>query len=122
MTSAITVNDGLGFTLNPSLVLGYQTSRESLNTIHDLIGGGIAVTLVRPRPRSGTLALFFPTEGGAFFALEKHALETTFTLTDTDRPSVNMTYVTHGSTDLALDPETRNRWVLTVGYQEVETS
>lgn len=120
MASLITVNDGTTSSISPALVLGYQTARESQNIVHDLIGGGIAVTLVRPRPRSGRLELFFLTEADGFAALTKHGLETTFTLSDTDRPAVAMTYVTEGAIDLALDDEGRTRWVLTVGYQEVE--
>lgn len=120
MTSLITVNDGTSDTTSPALVLGYETSQESQNIIHDIIGGGIAVTLVRPRPRAGTLELFYLTEADAFEALALHARETTFSLSDTDRPSVAMTYVTDGSIDLGLDDEGRQRWVLSVGYQEVE--
>lgn len=120
MTSVISVNDGTSSTISPTLVLGYETSRESLNIVHDLIGGGIAVTLVRPRPRAGTLEFFFTSEADAFDALTKHSRETTFTLADTDRASVNMTYVVDGSTNLALDNATRTRWVVRVGYQEVE--
>ncbi len=120
MASLITVNDGSTATLSPALVLGYETSRESQNIVHDIIGGGIAVTLIRPRPRSGTLHLFFLTEPDAFNALNKHALEATFTLSDSDRPGVNMTYVADGTADLALDDQTRLRWVVSIGYQEVE--
>lgn len=119
MASLITVTSD-STTISPALVLGYETSRESQNTVHDIIGGGIAVTLVRPRPRSGTLELFFLTEGDAFDAMTKHSLESSFTLSDTDRPSVNMTYVVSGALDLRLDEATRTRWVLSVGYQEVE--
>ncbi|MCM3778991.1 hypothetical protein [Microbacterium hydrocarbonoxydans] len=120
MASLITVNDGTTGSISPALVLGYQTARESQNIVHDLIGGGIAVTLIAPRPRSGRLELFFLTEADGFGALTKHGLETTFTLSDTDRPSVGMTYVTDGSLDLALDDQGRSRWVLSVGYQEVQ--
>lgn len=120
MASLITVNDGTAATSSPALVLGYQTARESQNIVHDIIGGGIAVTLVRPRPRSGRLELFYLTEAAAFDALTKHSRETTFTLTDTDRPAVNMTYVTEGAIDLALDEEGRTRWIVSVGYQEIE--
>lgn len=120
MASVITVNDGSGMTVSPALVLGYQTSTESQNIVHDLIGGGIAVTLVRPRPRSGRLELLFLQEADGFLALKAHARETTFSLSDTDRPEVGMDYVTEGAIDLSLDEQTRKRWVLSVGYQEVE--
>lgn len=120
MASLITINDGTGDTSSPALVLGYQTRRDSQNIVHDIIGGGIAVTLVRPRPRAGTLELFYLTEADGFDALTKHARECTFTLSDTDRPSVNMIYTTDGSVGLRLDEQGRTRWVLSVDYQEVE--
>lgn len=122
MTTLITVNDGSGDSVSPTLVLGYQVERESQNIVHQIIGGGIAVTLVRPNPRTGTLELFFLEEADAFDAADKHAAETTFTLSDTDRPSINMTYVVSGSVYVELDPETRNRWLVSVDFQEVETS
>lgn len=122
MTTLITVNDGTSNTASPTLVLGYDTSRESQNIVHDIIGGGIAVSIVRPRPRQGRLELFFETEAQAFSALQLHSREATFTLNDSERPSVSMTYVTEGGIGLSLDSATRNRWVLSVGYQEVETS
>jgi hypothetical protein len=106
-------------TTTPLIVHGYQTERQSQNIIHDLISGGIAVTLIAPRPRSGRLELVYEQEADAYAALEMHAAEDTFTLADDDVPSVNMSYVIDGSVSLTLDDETRSLWVLTVGYQEV---
>lgn len=120
MTTLIAVNDGTEQSVSPALILGYETTRESQNIVHQIIGGGIAVALIRPNPRAGTLELFFLDEATANEALELHAREATFTLTDTDRPSVGMTYVCDGSVVLSLDDATRKRWVLSVGYQEVE--
>lgn len=119
MTSTITASNSAG-TTSPTLVLGYETTRESRNVVHDLIGGGIAVALIAPRPRSGELRLFYPVEADAWAALALHAEETTFALTDTDRPAVGMTYaVGDGGVRLGLDETTRNHWVVTVSYQEV---
>ena len=121
MGSLITVNDGSGTSTSPALVLGYDTQRASQNIVHDIIGGGIAVSLIRPRPRAGTLELFYLTEAAAFAALDLHSIESTFSLADSDRPAVNMTYALDGSgVQVALDPETRNRWIVSVSYQEVE--
>lgn len=118
MTSSIIANNGAGSTA-PTLILGYETGRESRNVVHDLIGGGIAVALVAPRPRSGDLRLFYPAEADAWAALALHSHESTFSLTDSDRPGVGMTYVANGRIALALDDQTRTRWVVTVPYQEV---
>ncbi len=120
MSTLITAS-GTGSTTSPELVLGYDTARESRNIVHDLISGDIAVTLIAPRPRSGTLELLYFDEAAAFAGLALHEQETTFTLDDDDSAGVSMTYVVSGSgIRLTLDDETRDAWVLSVGYQEVD--
>lgn len=120
MTTTITADDASG-TTTPLLVLGYDTARQSRNIVHDLIGGGIAVALIAPRPRSGVLELLYSVEADAWAALALHARETTFTLVDTDVPDVNMSYLLNGTADLglSLDQDTRKVWVLAVPYQEI---
>lgn len=120
MTSLIVPNNGSTENASPVLILGYETSIESQNIVHQIIGGGTAHTLIRPNARNGSLELFFTDEASAFDAFNLHKLEATFTVTDTDRPSVNMTYVVDGSVDLRLTDD-RKRWVVTVGYQEVDS-
>lgn len=121
MTAAIVVNDSTGDTMSPDLVLGYETARQSRNLVHDLIGGGTAVSLIMPRLRAGNLSLFFAAEAAAFQALAIHGREASFTLTDTDIPDIGMTYVLANGADviLTLDDATRLRWVLSVPYQEI---
>jgi hypothetical protein len=120
MTTTITAASG-GST-SPLLILGYGTGRPGRNIIHDLIGGGIAAVLIAPRPRAGTLELLYESEAEAFAALDLHCSETTFTLTSTDRPAVDMTYVIADGSEprLDLDPETLRMWVHRVPYQEID--
>lgn len=120
MTALIIPNDGSGDNISPRLILGWDASAESQNVVHDIIGGGIAVTLIRPRPTSGTLPLFFTEEAAAFAALEIHKRETSFTLTDTDRPVIGMRYVLDGSVSIQLTDD-RKRWLVNVDYQVVES-
>lgn len=108
-------------TTSPVIVNGYETRRQAQNRVHDLISGGIAVALIQPRPRAGTLRLVYETEADAFAAFTLHTEETVFTLAVDDVTSVSMSYVTDGDMSLALDEETQTVWVLSVGYQEVET-
>lgn len=119
MTTTITRTSDSATTI-PDLVLGYEASRESRNVVHDLIGGGIAVTLVDPRPRSGTLELLYPLEADAAAAFDLHSVASTFTLVNDDLTGIDMTYVLDGSLGVALDDETRAVWVVSVGYQEVD--
>lgn len=119
MTTTITrVSDSA--TTTPDLVLGYETSRQSRNIVHELIGGGISITLVPASPRSGALQLFYIAEADAWASMALHATADSFTLADTDIPDVGMTYVLSGSVDIALDEQTRAQWVVTVNYQEIE--
>lgn len=117
MSTTITATTS-GAATSPVAIDGYQTDRRSQNIIHDLISGGIAVTLIAPRPRSGTLYLVYDNEADAAAALAMHEAEDTFTLERDDLSSVNMTYVIDGVISLAINA-TRSGWVLSVGYQEV---
>lgn len=106
-------------TSTPTTIDGYEADYEGRNVTHDLIGGGIAVTVVPQRLRSGTLNLFFDTLTDAWDAVELHLSTLTFTLTDTDIPQIGMVYVA-GTVSPALEDETRAQWTVTVQYQEVE--
>ena len=114
--TAVTSED----TTTPIAVDGYETSRQSQNIIHDLISGGIAVTLIAPRPRAGRLELIYDNETDAFAALNLHAEETVFTIARDDITAIGMSYVVDGSVDLEVD-QTRTMWRASVGYQEATT-
>lgn len=119
MTTTITATSTEATTI-PLLVLGYQTAYEGRNIVHDMLGGGIAVALIAPRPRSGALELLYESEADAWAAVAMHRTETTFTLTDTDHDEIGMTYVLAGGVSAALEDQTRDLWIVTVSYQEVD--
>jgi hypothetical protein len=104
----------------PLLVLGYETSWAAGNIVHNIIGTTLpAVTLRAAGYRTGTLSLLYSDEALAQAAVQLHRKAARFSLTDTDRPSINMTYVASGSISLRLDPETLTIWVLEIDYTEV---
>lgn len=119
MPSVITVQDGSGATTTPDLILGYDTAYESRTIVHDTLDGGIAVSMIPPRPRAGTLHLFYMTETAANDAAQLHRIAAVFTLTTDERPTINMAYVVSGQIRVQLDDATRTRWTVDVGYQEV---
>lgn len=121
MTATITANNGAGTTTPLTVLSPYRSSQTSRNVIHDLIGGGIAVSLVPSRPRAGGLELLYLDEDSAVACLVLHRQPTTYTLEDTDAPSVSMTYVVDGDTEIALVEDTLAHWTVTVGYQEIDT-
>lgn len=119
MSATISAGNGAGTTSPLTILSPWETAWRSRNVIHDLVGGGIAVSLVTPRPRNGSMDLLYDTEAAAFAAAELHLQETTFTLTETDPASVSMTYVVDGDIRVRLDESSLLAWVVTVSYQEV---
>lgn len=119
MSNVITVQDGTGDSTTPALVLGYETTRMSRNIVHDTLDGGIAVSIIPPRPRSGILRLFYVTEADADTAAALLARPSTFLLESDERTSINMTFVVDSDTTLALDDDTRDLWIVDAGYQEI---
>lgn len=120
MTTTITATES-GLTTTPDVMTRYEVGLASQNIIHDVSGGGnVAVSLIEPRPRSGTLELVYKDEASARAAFEMHGLAEAFELSDTDIPRAAMTYVIDGNLSLVLDAATRSVWLLTVGFQEVK--
>lgn len=119
MSVTISAGDGSGSTTPLTILSPYETTWSSRNVVHDLIGGGIAVSLVTPRPRSGELELLYETETDAFNAAALHRAETTFTLTDDGTPHVGMSYVVDGEIAVRLDEDTLVAWIVRIGYQEI---
>ncbi|TDW50999.1 carbohydrate binding protein [Curtobacterium sp. PhB42] len=109
----------LGFSTSPLLVDGWTESAESRNIINPVLGGGVDVTPQAASKRSGSFVLVYQDEADAVAAFDMHRMATTFVLTDTDRPSVGMTYVLSGTVERTLDDESRDFWLVTVNYQEI---
>lgn len=114
-----TITDGMTV-LEPLLVLGYDTARESRNVIHKIIASATPVVTLRPAaPRKGTLALLFPNEAAADLAMRVHSRAAVFDLDEPDLPRSNMRYVLDGNVARSLDPESQLVWIVTVDYQEI---
>ena len=106
-------------TITPTLRLTAASTLESRNKVHELLGGGVAVTFGQEPLRTGTLELFFDTETDANDAETFHRDGYVFQLADADVPTLNMTYVVAGRIQRELDSDTRRRWVLKIDVQEV---
>lgn len=118
MPNSIFALDGSSETTLPVLILGLEGPRLSQNIVHDLVAGGIGVTLRAPRPRAGRLTLLYLTEPEARACVTLHARPTRFALTTTEYAEADMTYITSGVIDPQLDAPTK-RWRVVVEYQEV---
>lgn len=116
-----TVTDGITSVI-PALMVGYTHTRRSGNVVHEIVGDPAGSPDLAPAGlRSGDITLLFAVQADAFTADTLHAAGVVLTLTDSDVPAVNMTYIlAPGSTArLELD-DTRSVWLLTVAYQEVD--
>lgn len=116
---------GEGPSTYPALVLGWEMSRAGQSIVQDVIGGGVAITTLASRPRSGTLRLFYMYEESAVDAFNMHAPAGSFALSDLDEPGSwrEMLYVVgDGGCRITLDEVTRRRWIVEVEYQELQPS
>ncbi|MFJ3392020.1 hypothetical protein [Leifsonia aquatica] len=111
---------GATVTVTPDLITEFETTRESRNVLHKIIGtASVAVTFKPGGAREGTLHLLF-SDAGAAKACEDLALSAgTFTLTDADMPDTGMSFVPSGRIDRSLEDETRALWLVAMEYTEV---
>lgn len=119
MSATITASNGAGSSTPTTVLSPYATGWVSRNVVHDLADGDIAVSLVMPRPRAGTLDLLYPDEASAFACAALHEEVSTFTLVETDRPNVSMTYVVDGAVSVRLDEGTLEQFLVSVDYQAI---
>lgn len=103
----------------PYFVLGYETTRNTGNVFHDVLGGGTDVTIREAELRSGTLRMLYLDADTARDALAMFGRAEVFSFDDPEVPGVAMSFALAGQLVLTLDSETMLRWVLAVGYQEV---
>lgn len=120
MTATITANNGAGSTAPVDVLYPHEPRLASRNVVHNLIGGGIAVSLVAPNPGKGVLSLLYDDVDAALAAIQLHKHPTSFTLVDPESWWMGVTYILDGDLAPAPEQETRGaRWIVKVGYQDV---
>lgn len=106
--------------ITPTVVDGYESSRQSGNIVHQILGTSSPDVTFRPAQlRRGSLRLVFASEAAAKAAEDAHATAGTCELSDGDVETVDMVYVVDGEIRRTLDDATRHVWVVTVDFQEV---
>lgn len=119
MTSTIT---SAGGNVTPTLIDGYQAEREARNILHEIINRSDPdVTFRAPGLRRGAFTCVFASQTDAVAAYGILSLPQSFTIADSDVPSIGMTFVVpDGETiKIALDTTTRRTWIITVPFAEV---
>lgn len=118
------VSDGTA-TVEPLLCLGYSAERPSRNRVHTIIGvSSPDVTLEAAGLRMGTLEFLLETFADALALEAMLSQALVFTVTDSDLTALSMSFVVDegGRIRVQLDPETRDRWTVSVDFQEVTAS
>jgi len=105
--------------VNPDFVDGWAETRNSRTVVNPIVGGGVDYILYPADLRSGTMSLMFFDEQDAIDCFQLHGKAAVFTITDTDRPSINMNYIVNGSNTRTLNDQNRTWWVVALQYQEV---
>lgn len=113
-----TISDG-STTITPLARLTLEESQESRNEIHELLGGGVAVTFGEYALRTGNLSLFFDNETASKSAYDFFKNGYVFEITDVDAPTADMFFVLAGSLTRTKVDELRNAWLISVDVQEV---
>jgi hypothetical protein len=117
---ATSITHGLN-TIPVDTVLGWTSTREHGNLLHEVIGrSDVEVTFKSAGLRKGTLKLLCLTFENAVQLEQEHAQIGIFTLVNDELPApgIGMVYVPSGSIQLGQE---NSRWVLSVEFQEVSS-
>ena len=114
-----TITSGvLSFT--PTLITGWQTSQESRNVVHNIIGRTDPdVTILKAATRNGTLEMLFTSATGAETARGILANGAVFTITDSEFWLDGFDFVITGNLTAALEDTTRDLWTVSCDFVEV---
>ena len=116
---AITISSGT-LTFSPELITAWETSQESRNVIHAIIGKSDPdVTLKPSSTRTGTLELLFLSASAANTARGVLAAGTVFTISGSESWLNGIDFVMSGSISTALVDDTRKEWTISADFTEV---
>lgn len=120
MSTTITHSGG---TITPDIIDGYRSTRRGGTIVHPIAGvASPDVTLRVAGLRTGQMRLVFASESDAADAEAALATAEVFILTSTDRDTIPMSFVVPegGVIERELDDVTRDVWIVTFDFQEVE--
>lgn len=114
-----TISDGVT-TITPTVRLNAADSYSSRNIVHELLGGGVAITFGSAPLRTGTLDLYFDSEAAASTAYAFLKDGYVFQLADTAASTTNLNFVIAGNISRAWDASTSTAWLISFDFQEVQ--
>lgn len=104
---------------SPYLRLTAEQSIGTRNIIHELLGGGVAVTFGGDTLATATLEMLFTSEADSLDAYTKLNTGHIFQLTDYDKTSTSTYFVVAGSITRTFEVDTPDTWTISVDIQEV---
>ena len=104
---------------SPLLRTSAETTISSRNIIHELIGGGVAVTFGGDSPATSSLEMLFTSEAAALDAYTKLNTGHVFQLTDYSKTSTSTYFVVAGDITRTYLTESEDTWMVTCNIQEV---
>jgi hypothetical protein len=107
-------------TFSPLMRISAQETLTSRNVIHELLGGGVAVTFGENALSTSTLEMVFTSEEDCFEAYNQLRAGHIFRLIDFDKTSTSMYFVVSGNIDREFIIESNDTWTLNVDIQQVE--
>lgn len=104
---------------SPLLRITASQTISSRNIIHELLGGGVAVTFGGDSPATSTLDMVFSSEADSLDAYTQLNTGHIFELTDYSKTSTSMFFVVAGNLTREYVIESEDTWVISVDIQEV---
>lgn len=104
---------------SPLLRITATETVQSRNIIHELLGGGVAVSFGGDGLSSSTLDMVFTSEADCLDAYDQLNTGHIFELTDYSKPSTSMFFVVSGNLTREYVIESEDTWTISVDIQEV---
>lgn len=104
---------------SPYLRINANEELETRNVVHDLLGGGIAVTFGGNNQPTTTLEMLFTSEASCLDAYTKLNTGHVFELTDYSKTSTSMYFVVAGTVTREYLTNTEDTWIITARVQKV---
>lgn len=104
---------------SPLLRMSASATIASRNIVHELIGGGVAVTFGGDAKATSTLEMLFTSEADSLDAYTQLNTGHIFELTDYSKTSTSTYFVVSGGITRTYVPDTEDTWTISADIQEV---
>lgn len=104
---------------SPYLRMTAEATIASRNIVHELIGGGIAVTFGGENQATSTLEMLFTSEADSLEAYDQLNTGHVFELTDYSKTSTSMFFVVAGNVTREYVIDSEDTWTISCSIQQV---